>query len=150
MDEEQNEFSRHFAITGGNFSKAGSISTLVKEILQDVGIDSSIIRRAAIASYEAEMNCVIYADRGVMEYRIAPEEISFRIHDQGPGIPDIEAALRPGFSTAPDWVRELGFGAGMGIPNIKKCADKFDLQSTPGVGTTLKIWIFTGKDDEAA
>ncbi len=150
INAEYKEIYLTYDVVGKDFELAGTASTRMKRNLKRLGIRPDIIHRLAIASYEAEMNCVIYADRGVMEYRIAPEEISFRIHDQGPGIPDIEAALRPGFSTAPDWVRELGFGAGMGIPNIKKCADKFDLQSTPGVGTTLKIWIFTGKDDEAA
>jgi CBS domain-containing protein/anti-sigma regulatory factor (Ser/Thr protein kinase) len=150
INAEYKEIYLTYDVVGKDFEHAGTASTRMKRNLKRLGIRPDIIHRLAIASYEAEMNCVIYADRGVMEYRIAPEEISFRIHDQGPGIPDIEAALRPGFSTAPDWVRELGFGAGMGIPNIKKCADKFDLRSTPGVGTTLKIWIYTGKEHEAA
>jgi anti-sigma regulatory factor (Ser/Thr protein kinase) len=94
------------------------------------------------------MNVVIYADRGIMEFRITPEEVSLRIRDQGPGIEDLEKAMQPGYSTAADWVRELGFGAGMGLQNIKKCADRMDLRSTPGVGTTLKIRIFTGKTNE--
>jgi anti-sigma regulatory factor (Ser/Thr protein kinase) len=84
-----------------------------------------------------------------MEFRITPEEVSLRVRDRGPGIEDIDKVMEPGYSTAPDWVRELGFGAGMGIPNIKKCSDKMVLRSTPGVGTILKIWIFTGKGHEA-
>lgn len=139
-----------YDVVGKDFERAGKASTQMKRNLKRLGIRPDILHRLAIASYEAEMNVVIYADRGAMEYRITPEEVSLRIQDQGPGIEDLEMALKPGFSTAADWVRELGFGAGMGLQNIKKCADRMDLSSTPGEGTTLKIRIFTRKSNETS
>ncbi|HID90168.1 MAG TPA: serine/threonine protein kinase, partial [Anaerolineales bacterium] len=101
-----------------------------------------IVRRVAIASYEAEMNIVIYADEGEITAEVRPEQIRIVAADKGPGIPDIEKAMEPGFSTAPEWVRELGFGAGMGLPNIENCADEMNLESTVGVGTRLEILIY--------
>ncbi len=137
-----------YDVVGKDFERAGTASTQMKRNLKRLGIRPDILHRLAIASYEAEMNVVIYADRGAMEYRITPEEVSLRIQDQGPGIEDLEMAVKPGYSTAADWVRELGFGAGMGLQNIKKCADRMDLSSIPGEGTTLKIRIFTRKNNE--
>jgi serine/threonine-protein kinase RsbT len=148
MDEKENGFSQRFEIIGGNFSRAGSISTLVKEILQDVGIDSSIIRRASIASYEAEMNVVMYAERGEFTLKVTPQKITIAIEDKGKGIADISLAMQEGYSTATDEMREMGFGAGLGLPNIKKNADTFNLTSLPGKGTTLRITfdLSQGKD----
>lgn len=146
---EYKEIYLTYEIVGKDFDRAGKASTQMKRNLQRLGIRPDITHRLAIASYEAEMNVVIYADRGVMEYRITPQEITLRLRDRGPGIEDVEQAMRPGFSTAADWVRELGFGAGMGLQNIKKCADRMELKSIPGVGTTLKIRIFTGKEHAA-
>jgi len=131
--------SERFEISGGDFSKAGSISTSIKEILQEIGIDSSVIRRAAIASYEAEMNIVMYANKGTITLNITPEKLHLKLEDRGPGIKDIEMAMKEGFSTATDKMREMGFGAGMGLPNIKRNADQFVIMSTPGEGTTLDI-----------
>ncbi|MCK4414351.1 MAG: CBS domain-containing protein [Candidatus Eisenbacteria sp.] len=148
LTAEYKEIYLTYEVKGKDFDLAGKASTQMKRNLKRLGIHPDIAHRLAIASYEAEMNVVIYADRGVMEYRITPQEVSLRIRDQGPGIADIEKAMRPGYSTAADWVRELGFGAGMGLQNIKKCADRMDLRSTPGVGTTLKIRIFTRKANE--
>lgn len=145
---EYKEIYLTYELVGRDFERAGKASTQMKRNLKRLGIRPDIVHRLAVASYEAEMNSVIYADSGVMEFRIAPEEIVMRVRDRGPGIPDIEKALQPGWSSAPDWVRELGFGAGMGIPNIKKCADKMDLQSTVGVGTTLSVRIFTGREGD--
>jgi serine/threonine-protein kinase RsbT len=139
MNEKQNVFSQRFEIAGGNFSRAGSISTLVKEILQEVGIESSIIRRAAIASYEAEMNVVMYADEGEFVLEVYPQRITILVSDRGRGIADISLAMQEGYSTATDEMREMGFGAGMGLPNIKKNADTFEIRSIPGEGTTLQI-----------
>ena len=126
---------------GRDFSRAGRASTTVKQVLKDLGVNSSVVRRAAICAYEAEMNVVMYAERGTMEFVISPERIHIKIEDSGPGIPDIEKALTPGYSTAPEWVRELGFGAGMGLCNIKKCADMMRLRSEMGKGTHLNIRI---------
>ncbi len=131
--------SEHFEISGGDFNKAGTISTKIKEILQEIGIESSIIRRAAIASYEAEMNVVMYANKGSLTLNITPEKLHLKLEDNGPGIEDIEKAMQEGFSTATDKMREMGFGAGMGLPNIKRNADRFDITSSPGKGTSLDI-----------
>lgn len=139
MDEKHDGISQKFEILGGNFARAGTISTLVKDILQDVGIDSSIIRRAAIASYEAEMNVVMYADHGEFTLEINPKKITIVISDRGKGISDIGLAMQEGYSTATDEMREMGFGAGMGLPNIKRNADTFKIDSIPGKGTTLQI-----------
>ncbi len=139
---DESSLFQSFEIDGRDFGKAGSISTKVKELLQEVGIDSSIIRRAAIAAYEAEMNIVMYANRGEMELKITPEKLHIRLEDEGPGIEDTEKAMQEGFSTATDEMREMGFGAGMGLPNIKKNADEFKISSTKGKGTTVDIVIY--------
>jgi len=131
-----------YHIEGGNFTKAGDASSRLKRTLTRLGIDPRIVRRVAIASYEAEMNIVIYADEGEITAEVRPEQIRIVAADKGPGIPDIEKAMEPGFSTAPEWVRELGFGAGMGLPNIENCADEMNLESTVGVGTRLEILIY--------
>ena len=136
---EENGLSQRFEITGGDFSNAGKISTSIKEILQEIGIDSSIIIRASIASYEAEMNVVMYAHRGVLTLNITPEKLHLKLEDEGPGIENLDLAMQEGFSTATDEMREMGFGAGMGLPNIKRNADKFEISSTPGKGTSLDI-----------
>jgi anti-sigma regulatory factor (Ser/Thr protein kinase) len=142
---DDNIFSQRFEIRGGDFSNAGKISLSVKEILQEIGIDSSIIIRAAIASYEAEMNVVMYAQRGSLRLDITPERLHFAIEDDGPGIENIELAMQEGFSTATDKMREMGFGAGMGLPNIKRNADRFEIFSQPGRGTLLDIIISLNK-----
>ncbi|MGB8952174.1 MAG: ATP-binding protein [Candidatus Aminicenantales bacterium] len=128
-----------FEIIGGNFSRAGNVSTQVKEILQELGIDSSIIRRAAIATYEAEMNVVMYATKGELTLALTPSKMTIQAEDIGQGIEDIELAMQEGFSTATQEMREMGFGAGMGLPNIKKNADTFEIHSAVGKGTSLLI-----------
>ena len=134
-----NGLSQHFQIQGGDFSRAGRVSTTIKEILQEVGIDSTIIRRAAIACYEAEMNVVMYAQRADLILHLTPDEITIRIEDEGPGIEDIDKAMQEGFSTATDKMREMGFGAGMGLPNINRNADNFWIGSIHEKGTVLII-----------
>jgi serine/threonine-protein kinase RsbT len=138
---DDNILAQRFEIRGGDFSNAGKTSTEIKEILQEIGIDPSIIIRASIASYEAEMNVVMYAQRGLLTLNITPEKVHFRLEDDGPGIENIELAMKEGFSTATDKMREMGFGAGMGLPNIRRNADKFEIFSEPGKGTTLDITI---------
>ncbi len=128
-------------VAGKDFNLAGKASSGLKKTLNRLGIHPQIVRRAAIASYEAEMNLVIYTDGGTITASVQPDTINIDVKDSGPGIPDIEKALQPGFSTASEWVRELGFGAGMGLVNIKKCADKISLTSKIGKGTHLKITI---------
>jgi serine/threonine-protein kinase RsbT len=144
----ENEFSQEFEINGGDFSNAGRISTSIKEILKEIGIDSSTIIRASIASYEAEMNVVMYAQRGVLVLNITPEKLHIKLEDEGAGIENIEMAMKEGFSTATDEMREMGFGAGMGLPNIKKNADKFKISSVPNKGTTLDIIFCLNKREK--
>jgi len=137
--------SQQFEIMGGDFGNAGKASTSIKEILKEIGIEPSIIIRASIALYEAEMNIVMYAQRGKVFLNITPEKLQFKIEDRGPGIGNIDLAMKEGFSTATDKMREMGFGAGMGLPNIKKNADHFEIISIPEKGTTLDITFHLNK-----
>jgi len=120
-----------------NFSAAGEAASRVKKTLQRLGIDSQLIRRVAIATYEAEMNIVIHSDGGKIILQVDEEEIKVQAIDQGKGIADLELAMKEGYSTAPDEVREMGFGAGMGLPNMKKCADRLEIKSVVNEGTTV-------------
>jgi len=131
-----------FFLTGKDFTNAGSASSNLKGILEKMGIPPEIIRRASIAAFEAEMNTIIYAVAGMMHYSITPEVIKVILQDMGPGIPDINQAMQEGYSTAPDYIREMGFGSGMGLPNIKKNADKLTITSAVGEGTTLEFLIY--------
>jgi len=132
-----------YNIAGQDFNRAGESASKLRKALLRLGLHPQIVRRAAIVAYEAEMNIVIFTNGGQISARVQPEYIKIEASDTGPGIPDIERAMHPGFSTAPEWVQELGFGAGMGLPNIKKCADKMILTSQVGKGTKLKATIFT-------
>ena len=142
MKESENGLSQQFKIKGQDFHNAGRISTHIKEILQEIGIESSIIRRAAIAAYEGEMNVIMYADQGLLSLHLSPAVIHIKIKDSGPGIENIELAMQEGYSTATEEMREMGFGAGMGLPNIKKNSDEFKISSTPGKGTCLDIIFY--------
>lgn len=130
-----------YKINGGDFKHAGEASSKIKKSLLSLGIPSPIVRSIVIATYEAEMNIVIYTEEGDIIVYAEPNKVRVEAVDRGPGIPDIEQAMKPGFSTAPAWVRELGFGAGMGLPNIKKCTDELDVQSKIGEGTKLEFSI---------
>jgi serine/threonine-protein kinase RsbT len=130
-----------FQIIGGNFANAGEASMQMKSKLMEIGVDEAIIRRAAIATFEAEMNVIIYAAAGRLHYHITPHNIKIKIEDMGPGIENIELAMQEGYSTAPDWVREMGWGAGMGLPNMKKNSDEFKIDSVVGEGTTVEMTI---------
>ena len=138
-DEVALVFGYHVAAR--DFGRAGEASSGLKKTLTRLGIHPNVIRRVAVATYEAEINIVVYTDGGEIVAEVQRDRIKIEALDKGPGIPDIEQAMLPGFSTAPDWVREMGFGAGMGLPNIKSCADRMDLKSTVGVGTHLTILI---------
>jgi CBS domain-containing protein/anti-sigma regulatory factor (Ser/Thr protein kinase) len=131
-----------YYVIGKDFNAAGRASSSLKTTLNRLGIPPPVIRRVAVATYEAEMNVVIYTDGGEVVAEVRPDRVRIEIIDNGPGIPDIEQAMQPGFSTAPEWVREMGFGAGMGLPNIKACADVMRLDSTVDVGTHLEIIIY--------
>lgn len=124
--------------------KGGEVSSKLKKSLRRLGVKPESVRRAAIAMYEAEMNVIIYAEEAEATITVDPRNVRIEVRDRGPGIPDVRKAMEPGFSTAPDWVRELGFGAGMGLANIARCAERFDIESTVGVGTRLAIAVPTG------
>ena len=114
---------------------------MVKSKLKKLGYNKDAIRRVAIAMYEAEINMVIHADGGVVDVDIYPDKVEVVLADKGPGIPDVEKAMQEGYSTAPDNVRNLGFGAGMGLPNIKKYTDEMKIETTLGVGTTMYLTV---------
>ncbi len=137
------EFSleRSFAITGGDFTNAGEVASKVKKILQEAEIPAKTIRRATIATYEAEMNVVCYARQGTITLSITPELLRIKVQDEGKGIENIELAMKEGFSTASEEIREMGFGAGMGLPNIRRNSDEFHIASVFGRGTVLEIAI---------
>jgi anti-sigma regulatory factor (Ser/Thr protein kinase) len=130
-----------FSVTGRDFGRAGTVSTTIKSKLKQIGFSPDVIRRVAIATYEAEINVVVYADRAIVTFEVTPTEITVTLEDQGRGIADIEQAMQEGFSTATDEIREMGFGAGMGLPNIKKNSDDFEVTSEVGVGTTVRIKV---------
>lgn len=130
-----------FQLIGGNFVNAGEAPTQLKLKLHELGVGEEIIRRVAIATFEAEMNVIIYAAAGQLNYSITPGYIEIKVVDMGPGIENIDLAMQEGYSTAPDWVREMGWGAGMGLPNMKKNADIFKIDSVVGEGTTVEIMI---------
>jgi len=129
-------------ITGGDFERAGSASKCLKEMLKKIGVEPETVRRTMIAAYEAEMNVVIHAHNGTMDIALDSDRLDVAVTDQGPGIPDIERAMQEGFSTAPPAVRQLGLGAGMGLPNIRRHSDRFAIDSTVGEGTQLRFTIF--------
>jgi serine/threonine-protein kinase RsbT len=128
-----------FSVQGGNFSGAGGASSRIKNVLKQLGIQYDTIKRVAIASYESEMNIVAYATKGKLLVDISPGEIAITAQDIGPGIPDIEKALQEGYSTATPLIREMGFGAGLGLPNMQKAADEMVIESVVGEGTTVKM-----------
>lgn len=132
-----------YRVAGSDFQKAGEQSSKLKKNLLRLGVPPEEARRITIASYEAEMNIVVFTPGGELIAHIEPEKVTVTAVDQGPGIPDINLAMQPGYSTAPDWVRELGFGAGMGLPNIKNCTDEMNLKSEPGKGTNLEFTVIT-------
>ncbi len=130
-----------YTVPGDDFTRAGEASADVKRNLKRMGVDREAVRKAAIALYEGEINLAIHAGGGEITVTLTPDTIIMLLEDHGPGIPDISLAMSEGWSTAPDEVRSLGFGAGMGLPNMKKYSDRFDIQSTVGVGTTIRMEV---------
>ena len=124
---------------GGDFTAAGNASSQIKKMLKQLNVDPRVVKRVVIALYEAEVNIVAHAYRCVITPEILPSGVRLKLADEGPGIPDIGQAMTPGFSTASAQVREMGFGAGMGLPNISENADEFRIESEVGKGTTLFI-----------
>jgi len=134
--------SLSFVLPDDDIRLAGEASSSVKKILGQIGINPQIIRKAAIAMYEAEINAVIHAGGGTADVNIYPDRIEIKIEDKGPGIPDIELAMQEGYSTASERIREMGFGAGMGLPNIKRYSDELQIDSKVGEGTVVKITVY--------
>lgn len=130
-----------FQIIGGNFDTAGAASSQLKAKLIELGVNEEVIRHATIATFEAEMNVIIYAAAGRLSYLITPTYIEIKVEDMGPGIEDIELAMQEGYSTAPEWVRAMGWGAGMGLPNMNKNSDVFKIDSVVGEGTSIEMTI---------
>ena len=130
-----------YDVDGDDFTSAGEASTDMKQKLRKMGIDSNIIRRCAICMYEGEINMVIHANGGVIEVQVSDKSITMILKDSGPGIENVDKAMSEGFSTATNSIRELGFGAGMGLPNIKKNSDEIYVETVLGVGTTLTIVV---------
>jgi len=129
-----------YEVKARDFSRGGMASSQIKRAIERLGGNPAISRRVAVAAYEAEMNLVIHTERGgEIQVEVQPQQMQIVVVDDGPGIESLEQAMRPGFSTAPEWIREMGFGAGMGLMNIKRCADEMKLESSPGVGTRLEI-----------
>ncbi|MFW6182142.1 MAG: CBS domain-containing protein [Spirochaetota bacterium] len=137
------ELSIHllFRVQGEDIRKGGAVASRLKKNLMALGMHPDTLRRVSVAVYEAEMNLIIYGGGGEIEVDITLDAVHIQVIDRGPGIPDIQKALTPGFSTAPDWIKELGFGAGMGLTNIQSCSERFSIDSTVGAGTTLRMRI---------
>lgn len=132
----------HYDIPAKDMTYAGEASSNVKKLLVQLGIDPMLIKKTAISMYEAEINAVIHANGGSADIEIDNEKVVVRISDNGPGIPDIDLAMQEGYSTATDEIREMGFGAGMGLPNIKRYADNLEVETEVGKGTTLTITVY--------
>lgn len=131
-----------YTVDGEDFAQAGEASSSLKQTLKLMNLDADVIRRCAIAMYEGEINMVIHANGGVIDVDIYPDRITMVLKDHGPGIPDVELAMQDGYSTASDEVLNLGFGAGMGLPNMKRSADEMDIDTELGVGTTVTMTIY--------
>lgn len=135
-----------FELEGGNFAKAGFASSQIKKVLKQLAIDSRVIKRVVVALYEAEVNIVAHAWRGTVVADVEADKITLELKDEGPGIPDISRAMQEGYSTASPAVREMGFGAGMGLPNMKKNVDELTIESHVNVGTTVRMITWFNKE----
>ena len=133
----------HYDVLGGDFTSAGNASVLAKKALRQLGFSPDIIRRISIAMYEGEINMVIHANGGNADIIVYPDYIEIILDDKGPGIPDVAKAMQEGYSTAPDNIRSLGFGAGMGLPNMKKHTDDMKIDTVIGEGTTITMRVNT-------
>jgi len=148
ISSDRSSLILRYNIKVGDFTRGGSASSNIKRALLRMGANPQLARRCGIAIYEAEMNLIIHTSRGgIIRVEIEPHQITMQATDEGPGIADVDLAMKPGYSTATQEVRELGFGAGMGLVNIKRCVDWMQLESTPGVGTKLRIKIFLKEED---
>ena len=132
----------HFDVDGADFSSAGEASVKVKKKLRQLGVSPDVIRKVSIAMYEGEINMVIHAEGGVADVTVTDNEVVIVLADKGPGIPDVALAMKEGYSTARDNIRALGFGAGMGLPNMKKYTDSMKIDTEVGVGTTITMTVY--------
>jgi anti-sigma regulatory factor (Ser/Thr protein kinase) len=139
-------YSESFRIVGNDFEHGGDVSARVKSILKELGIDSAVVRRISIANFEAEMNVIMYAREATFDLCVTPGKVEVTLADRGPGIPDVEQAMKEGWSTATPEMRARGFGAGLGLPNIKKNTDEFRIETTVGVGTTLRYGVMLAQE----
>lgn len=130
-----------YDVAAGDFTRAGYASSAIKKTLKQLGVSPAVVKRVVVAVYEAEVNIVAHSYGGTITADIGPDGITVVLADTGPGIPDVEKAMQKGFSTASKEVREMGFGAGMGLPNIKENADDLQIETGAGRGTTLRIFI---------
>jgi len=128
-----------YTVRSGDFNAAGDASSAIKNMLKRLGVNTAAVRRVAIASYEAELNIIIHSLGGSLTLAVSRDSVALVADDAGPGIEDVEQAMIEGYSTAPESVRLLGFGAGMGLSNMKRCADEFIIESIPGKGTTIRM-----------
>jgi len=136
------EIVLEFELKASIFDVAGEASSKTKRVLQQIGVRADVIRRIAISTYEGEMNTIIHSFGGIMRVVIFSDRTEISFEDQGPGIADVDLAMQEGYSTASDDVREMGFGAGMGLPNMARCTDKLDIQSEVGIGTKIMMVVF--------
>ena len=134
-------FRLHFDIDGGSFASAGNASVEVKKTLRQLGVSNAVIRRCSIAMYEGENNMVIHADGGTADIEVYPDRIVMVLEDHGPGIPDVELAMKEGYSTATEQIHNMGFGAGMGLPNMKRSSDDLKIETKVGVGTKITMVV---------
>lgn len=139
--DNSNKIKFEFDVISNDFTRAGEASSNIKKILKQLGVDSKIIRRVSIAAYEGEMNIVIHSLGGKIILEVSKNKIILIMKDKGPGIKNLDLAMQEGYSTASNEIRELGFGAGMGLPNIKKCSDVFNIESILGKSTILTVVI---------
>ncbi|MCL1823394.1 MAG: ATP-binding protein [Oscillospiraceae bacterium] len=140
-----NVLELHYDVPGDDFTRAGEASSAIKNKLKQMGISPDVIRNIAIATYEGEINMVIHANGGTIDVFVGADAITMMLKDTGAGIPDTELAMREGYTTAKEEIRSLGFGAGMGLPNMKKYTDEFELKSEVGVGTQVTMKVYLNK-----
>ncbi|MCX5857267.1 MAG: ATP-binding protein [Deltaproteobacteria bacterium] len=138
---EKPTFESNYTVQGGNFDEAGKVASQIKVILKKLGLQTDVVRKAALVAYESEINIVSYARKGTISISVTPGQVKIETTDEGQGIPDINLAMQEGYSTATSKIREMGFGAGMGLCNIKKFSDYFQITSEIGKGTHLKMII---------
>jgi anti-sigma regulatory factor (Ser/Thr protein kinase) len=139
--QESLKFEKSFVVEGGSFQNAGTVSGQIKSVLKELGVPKDIVRKVAIICYESEINIVSYAKKGTITLAVTDDTVKIETRDEGPGIPDIDLAMKEGYSTATAAVREMGFGAGMGLANMKKYSDHLIITSQVGVGTCVTMMV---------